>query len=120
MDSTSGRRSATDLDQLRWTAEARVPVDKWHTLVLANQWSLSSGSSHPSARRVCMRRFMGRLRPWPVMAALAEGDTVVARFVCSGTHSGVWLGHPPRTDDSIGSWSLRLRLHLIKISALFG
>jgi hypothetical protein len=54
------------------------------------------------------------------MAALAEGDTVAARFVCSGTHSGVWLGHPPRTDDSIGSWSLRLRLHLIKISALSG
>jgi hypothetical protein len=26
MDSTSGRRSATDLDQLRWTAEARIPV----------------------------------------------------------------------------------------------
>ena len=26
---------------------------------------------------------------------VAEGDTVVARFVCSGTHSGVWLGRPP-------------------------
>jgi steroid delta-isomerase-like uncharacterized protein len=26
---------------------------------------------------------------------VAEGDTVVARFVCSGTHLGPWRGHPP-------------------------
>ena len=37
-----------------------------------------------------------------IVQLVAEGDTVVARFVCSGTHSGVWLGHPRRTDDSIG------------------
>jgi len=26
---------------------------------------------------------------------IAEDDTVVGRFSCSGTHSGDWLGHPP-------------------------
>ena len=26
---------------------------------------------------------------------VAEGQTVAARFVCSGTHTGEWLGHPP-------------------------
>ena len=26
---------------------------------------------------------------------IAEDDTVVGRFSCSGTHSGTWLGHPP-------------------------
>lgn len=26
---------------------------------------------------------------------IAEDDTVVGRFSCSGTHSGAWLGHPP-------------------------
>jgi predicted ester cyclase len=26
---------------------------------------------------------------------VAEGDTVVGRFVCSGTHTGTWRGHPP-------------------------
>ena len=25
----------------------------------------------------------------------SEGDTVVGRFSCSGTHTGTWLGHPP-------------------------
>ena len=30
-----------------------------------------------------------------IVQLVAEGDTVVARFVCSGTHSGVWLEHPP-------------------------
>jgi len=30
-----------------------------------------------------------------VVELVAEGDTVVARFTCSGTHTGVWLGHPP-------------------------
>lgn len=30
-----------------------------------------------------------------VVELVAEGDTVVARFACSGTHTGVWLGHPP-------------------------
>jgi predicted ester cyclase len=29
-----------------------------------------------------------------VVDLVAEGDRVVARFACSGTHSGVWLGHP--------------------------
>ncbi|MGH8775012.1 MAG: ester cyclase [Jiangellaceae bacterium] len=26
---------------------------------------------------------------------IAEGDGVVGRFTCSGTHTGPWLGHPP-------------------------
>jgi predicted ester cyclase len=26
---------------------------------------------------------------------VAEGDVVVARFKCRGTHTGDWLGHPP-------------------------
>lgn len=26
---------------------------------------------------------------------VAEGDTVVGRFSCSGTHTGAWLGQPP-------------------------
>ncbi len=30
-----------------------------------------------------------------IVQLVAEGDTVVARFRCSGTHRGEWLGHPP-------------------------
>jgi len=33
---------------------------------------------------------------------IAEGDKVVGRFACSGTHLGEWRGHPPtgrRFDD---------------------
>jgi predicted ester cyclase len=30
-----------------------------------------------------------------IVELVAEGDTVVARFVCSGTHTGVWLRHLP-------------------------
>lgn len=30
-----------------------------------------------------------------IVALVAEGDTVVGRFRCSGTHTGVWLGRPP-------------------------
>lgn len=26
---------------------------------------------------------------------IGEDDKVVGRFVCSGTHRGVWRGHPP-------------------------
>jgi predicted ester cyclase len=26
---------------------------------------------------------------------ISEGDKVVGRFTCSGTHTGTWLGHPP-------------------------
>ena len=53
-------------------------------------------------------RAAGRARAWivpfraafsdlelEIVALVAENDTVVARFVCSGTHTGDWLGHPP-------------------------
>ena len=30
-----------------------------------------------------------------VVTLVAEGDQVVGRFTCSGTHRGPWLGHPP-------------------------
>jgi len=30
-----------------------------------------------------------------IVDLVAEGDTVAARFVCSGTHTSQWLGHPP-------------------------
>ena len=29
-----------------------------------------------------------------IVELVAEGDTVVGRFSCSGTHVGAWLGHP--------------------------
>ncbi len=29
------------------------------------------------------------------VALVAEGDTVVGRFACSGTHRGEWRGHAP-------------------------
>ena len=29
-----------------------------------------------------------------VVQIVAEGETVVGRFSCSGTHTGSWLGHP--------------------------
>jgi predicted ester cyclase len=30
-----------------------------------------------------------------IVDLIAEGDTVVGRFRCSGTHLGDWMGHPP-------------------------
>lgn len=30
-----------------------------------------------------------------VIDLVAEGDKVVGRFACSGTHEGEWHGHPP-------------------------
>jgi predicted ester cyclase len=43
---------------------------------------------------------------------IAEGDKVVARFTCSATHLGDWLGHAPtgRRFERIDEvWILRLR-----------
>ena len=33
--------------------------------------------------------------PMEVVNLVAEGDIVAARFVCSGSHLGVWRGHAP-------------------------
>ena len=30
-----------------------------------------------------------------IVELVAEKDTVAARFLCSGTHTGEWRGHPP-------------------------
>lgn len=30
-----------------------------------------------------------------IVELVAEGETVVGRFACSGTHTGTWLGRPP-------------------------
>jgi predicted ester cyclase len=30
-----------------------------------------------------------------IVDLIAEGDPVVGRFTCSGTHQGTWRGHPP-------------------------
>jgi predicted ester cyclase len=30
-----------------------------------------------------------------IVELIAEGDKVAGRFVCSATHLGAWLGHPP-------------------------
>jgi predicted ester cyclase len=30
-----------------------------------------------------------------IQELVADGDVVVARFKCRGTHSGIWLGHAP-------------------------
>ncbi len=30
-----------------------------------------------------------------IVDLIAEGDKVVGRFICSGTHRGYWRGHPP-------------------------
>lgn len=30
-----------------------------------------------------------------IVTLVAEGDMVVGRFTCSGTHTGDWLGHAP-------------------------
>ena len=30
-----------------------------------------------------------------IVDLIGENDKVAARLLCSGTHSGEWLGHPP-------------------------
>jgi predicted ester cyclase len=30
-----------------------------------------------------------------IVQIVQEGDVVVGRFSCSGTHTGAWRGHPP-------------------------
>jgi ketosteroid isomerase-like protein len=60
------------------------------------------------ATQLCTGRAARRLPSWvpPFRAAfpdvhmetvelIGEGETVVGRFLCSGTHQGEWRGHPP-------------------------
>ena len=55
--------------------------------------------SEPMAR-AARRWFEPFRRSFPdvrmeIVQLVAEADTVVARFRCSGTHLGGWRGHPP-------------------------
>lgn len=47
-----------------------------------------------------------------VVDLIAEGDTVVGRFICSGTHLGEWRGHAPtgrrfEAVDEVGIYRFR-------------
>jgi hypothetical protein len=47
-----------------------------------------------------------------VIELIAEGDTVVGRFTCSGTHLGDWLGYAPtgrrfEAVDEVGIYRVR-------------
>jgi len=60
-------------------------VDELYTPELARQardWIAPFRESFPDVRM-------------EVVQLVAEGDTVAARFVCSGTHLGAWRGHAP-------------------------
>ena len=48
----------------------------------AKRWIAPFRSSFPDVRM-------------EVVDLIAEGDTVVGRFTCSGTHLGEWRGHAP-------------------------
>ena len=37
-----------------------------------------------------------------VVETVEQGDRIMARFVCSGTHTGPWLGHPPTGRRFVG------------------
>ena len=50
--------------------------------VAAREWIAPFRASFPDVRM-------------EVVDLIAEGETVVARFTCSATHTGVWLGHLP-------------------------
>jgi predicted ester cyclase len=50
--------------------------------VLARRWIDPFRSAFPDFRM-------------EIVELVAEGDTVVAHFRCSGTHEGEWLGAPP-------------------------
>jgi predicted ester cyclase len=54
----------------------------------------------PSMARAAARWIEPFRRSFPdfrmeIVQLVAEGDTVVARFRCSGTHLGRWRGHEP-------------------------
>ncbi len=36
-----------------------------------------------------------------IVDLIAEGDTVVGRFTCSATHTGDWLGFPPKSPGHV-------------------
>jgi predicted ester cyclase len=66
----AGRRDV--IDELYAPALARA----------AKRWIAPFQASFPD---MCME----------IVELVAEGDTVVGRFRCSGTHLGEWMGHPP-------------------------
>ena len=60
-------------------------VDELYTPELARQaraWMAPFRESFPDVRM-------------EVVQMVADGDTVAARFICSGTHLGTWRGHEP-------------------------
>lgn len=61
------------------------PVDELFTERLAaraHRWFAPFRAAFPDVRM-------------EVVQLVAEGDTVVGRFSCSGTHLGAWQGHAP-------------------------
>jgi predicted ester cyclase len=48
----------------------------------ARQWFSAFRGSFPDVRM-------------EIVEVVSEGDRVVGRFTCSGTHLGEWRGHPP-------------------------
>ena len=46
-----------------------------------------------------------------IVELVAEGETVVGRFACSGTHAGTWLGHPATGRRGGGFLPCRRRAH---------
>jgi predicted ester cyclase len=55
------------------------------------------GSEIASSVRAWIAPFRGSFPDvhMDVIELIAEGDKVVGRFACSGTHRGEWRGHPP-------------------------
>ena len=56
-----------------------------------------------------------------VVELIAEGETVVGRFRCSGTHLGSWRGHPPtgRRFERVDEVSI-FRVHDGRITEAWG
>ena len=72
VDEVMNARRLDVLDELCTPAMAR----RWHA------WVAPFQSSFPDMRM-------------EIVQLVEEGDTVVGRFTCSGTHTGDWRGHDP-------------------------